>query len=60
MERITVRGSNEEGPYRSRNVEYIQKRPPQTAFKPYDAPGDALEEMKALRMGSGSIEEHNA
>ena len=32
----------------------------QTAFQPYDAPGDVLEEMKALRMGSGSIEEHNA
>ena len=32
----------------------------QTAFQPYDAPGDALEEMKALRMGNGSIEEHNA
>ena len=29
-------------------------------FQPYDAPGDALEEMKNLRMGSGSIEEHNA
>jgi hypothetical protein len=31
-----------------------------TAFEPYDAPGDALEEMKALRMGSNSIEDHNA
>ena len=30
------------------------------AFQPYDAPGDALEEMKTLRMGSGLIEEHNA
>ena len=27
----------------------------QTAFQPYDAPGDALEEMKALCMGNGSI-----
>jgi hypothetical protein len=31
-----------------------------TAFSPYDAPGDALEEMKTLRMGNNSIEEHNA
>jgi hypothetical protein len=30
------------------------------AFKPYDAPGDALEEMKMLRMKDNSIEEHNA
>jgi hypothetical protein len=30
------------------------------SFKPYDAPGDALEEMKALRMGNNSIEEHTA
>ena len=30
------------------------------AFQPYDAPGDALKEMKTLRMGSRSIEEHNA
>ena len=30
------------------------------AFQPYDAPGDALKEMKTLRMGNGSIEEHNA
>jgi hypothetical protein len=30
------------------------------AFKPYDAPGDALEEMKTLRMGNNSIEEHVA
>ena len=29
-------------------------------FQPYDAPGDAAEEMKTLRMGSGSIKEHNA
>ena len=29
-------------------------------FQPYDAPGDALEEMKILRMGNRSIEEHNA
>ena len=36
------------------------KKDLQTAFQPYDAPGDALEEMKALRMGNGSIEEHNA
>ena len=31
-----------------------------TAFEPYDAPGDALEEMKSLWMGNRSIEEHNA
>ena len=30
------------------------------AFSPYDAPGDALEEMKALHMKDSSIEEHNA
>ena len=30
------------------------------AFQLYDALGDTLEEMKTLRMGSGSIEEHNA
>ena len=30
------------------------------AFQPYDAPGDALEEMKSLRMGNGTIKEHNA
>ena len=29
-------------------------------FQPYDAPGDTLKEMKTLRMGNGSIEEHNA
>ena len=28
------------------------------AFKPYDAPGDAREEMKAIRMGNNTIEEH--
>ena len=28
------------------------------AFEPYDAPGDALKEMKNLRMGNGTIEEH--
>ena len=30
------------------------------AFQPYDAPGDTLKEMKTLRMGNNSIEEHNA
>jgi hypothetical protein len=30
------------------------------SFKPYDAPGDALEEIKNLRMGNNSIEEHIA
>ena len=30
------------------------------AFSPYDAPGDALNEMKTLRMGNNSIEEHLA
>jgi Ty3 transposon capsid-like protein len=30
------------------------------AFSPYDAPGDALEEMKMLRMKDNSIEEHNS
>ena len=30
------------------------------AFSPYDAPGDALEEMKTLQMKDSSIEEHNA
>ena len=35
------------------------KKDLKTAFQPYDAPGDALEEMKALHMGNGSIEEHN-
>ena len=29
------------------------------AFQPYDAPGDALKEMKTLQMGNSSIEEHN-
>ena len=31
------------------------KKDLQTAFQPYDVPGDALEEMKALRMGNGSV-----
>jgi hypothetical protein len=30
------------------------------AFKPYDAPGDALEELTALKMGNNSIEDHIA
>ena len=30
------------------------------AFKPYDAPGDAQEEMKSIRMGNNTIEEHIA
>ena len=30
-----------------------------SAFLPYDTPGDALEEMKALRMKDSSIEDHN-
>ena len=30
------------------------------AFQPFDAPGDALEEIKNLQMGSNSIEDHNA
>ena len=30
------------------------------AFQPFDAPGDALEEIKSLQMGSNSIEDHNA
>ena len=30
------------------------------AFKPYDAPGDALKEMKTLRMGNNLIKEHIA
>ena len=29
------------------------------AFQPFDAPGDALEEIKNLWMGSNSIEDHN-
>ena len=29
------------------------------AFQPFDAPGDALEEIKSLQMGSNSIEDHN-
>ena len=28
------------------------------AFKPYDAPGDALEELTSLKMGTSSIEDH--
>ena len=32
----------------------------QTAFKPYDAPGDALEKITALKMGNASIEDHIA
>lgn len=32
----------------------------QAAFKPYDAPGDALEELSTLRMGNCSIEDHIA
>ena len=28
------------------------------AFKPYNTPGDAWEEMKAIRMGNNTIEEH--
>jgi hypothetical protein len=31
-----------------------------TTFSPYDAPGDALEEMKSLCMGNSSIDEHIA
>ena len=30
------------------------------AFKPYDAPGDAFEELIALKMGNSSIEDHIA
>ena len=30
------------------------------AFKPYDAPGDAQEEMKLIKMGNNTIEEHIA
>jgi hypothetical protein len=30
------------------------------AFKPYDAPGDALEELTALKMGNNLIEDHIA
>jgi hypothetical protein len=29
-----------------------------TAFLPYDAPGDALDEMKNMKLGDGSIENH--
>jgi hypothetical protein len=31
-----------------------------TAFLPYDGPGDALEEMKNMRLGTGSVENHVA
>ena len=31
----------------------------ETAFAPYDAPGDALEELTALKMGSNTIEDHS-
>jgi hypothetical protein len=31
-----------------------------TAFQPYDAPGDALEELNTLKMGNTSIEDHIA
>ena len=30
------------------------------AFKLYDAPGDAQEEMKTIKMGNNTIEEHIA
>jgi hypothetical protein len=30
------------------------------AFKPYDTPGDALEELTSLKMGTNSIEDHTA
>jgi Retrotransposon gag protein len=29
-------------------------------FEPYDAPADALESLKALRMGDKTADEHNA
>jgi hypothetical protein len=32
----------------------------QNTFRPYDEPGEALEEMKKLRLGDGSITEHNS
>ena len=32
----------------------------ETAFKPYDTPGDALEKITALKMGNASIEDHIA
>ena len=35
------------------------KRDLREAFQPFDAPGDALEEIKNLQMGSNSIEDHN-
>ena len=31
-----------------------------TSFEPYDAPGDALEEMKNMRLRDGSIDQHIA
>jgi hypothetical protein len=30
------------------------------AFQPYDAPGDALEELTELKMGNTTIEDHIA
>ena len=35
------------------------KRDLREAFQPFNTPGDALEEIKSLRMGSNSIEDHN-
>ena len=32
----------------------------ETAFKPYDAPGDVLEKITALKLGNTSIEDHIA
>jgi hypothetical protein len=32
----------------------------ETAFAPYDAPGDALEELTTLKMGTNTIEDHIA
>jgi Retrotransposon gag protein len=32
----------------------------QNTFRPYDEPGEALEEIKKLRLGDGSIMEHNS
>ena len=31
-----------------------------TAFSPYDTPGDALDEMKNMKLGDGSVENHVA
>ena len=42
------------GTYKS-FIESLEK-----SFLPYDAPGDALDAMKCLRMGEGSFEEHLA